>query len=115
MPKPRKGAAWNKRLASQFISLAEVDGRMAGFMSLTPDGYVDFAYIRREFQGTGLFRRLLTQIEVKAKQKKLRRLTTHASLMARPAFAAMGFQVTEPETVEIGGVSFDRFAMAKWL
>jgi hypothetical protein len=35
--------------------------------------------------------------------------------MAQPAFAAMGFVTTQPETVEVRGQSLDRFAMEKWL
>jgi hypothetical protein len=33
--------------------------------------------------------------------------------MARPAFAALGYQVVQEETVEIRGEKFRRFAMEK--
>ena len=115
VPEPRKDEAWSKRLAHQHIILAETSTDIAGFMTLRADGYVDLAFIRSQYRGAGLFRRLYRQIEIKAKAFKLKRLTTHASLMARPAFAAMGFSVIEPETVEIKGVSFERFAMEKRL
>lgn len=113
VPEPRKGKAWVERLSSQEIIIAKVHQTDAGFMSLMPNGYIDFAYVRPQYQGRGLFRRLYTQIEIKASQGSLKRLTTHASLMAQPAFAAVGFKLLNPETVEINGVSFDRFEMAK--
>jgi putative acetyltransferase len=43
------------------------------------------------------------------------RLWVHASLMAEPAFAAVGFSVKRPEEVEIGGERFQRFEMEKIL
>ncbi|MEO1015147.1 MAG: GNAT family N-acetyltransferase [Pseudomonadota bacterium] len=115
VPHPRKGADWAARLQGQRIRLAETDGRIIGFMSLRPDGYVDFAYIRPSARGRGVFRTLYDALEAEARRHPLRLLTTHASLMAAPAFAAMGFQVTQEETVPLGGARLRRFAMAKTL
>ncbi len=114
-PQPRKGEVWSKRLNNQDIILAETKTQAAGFMTLKSNGYVDFAYIRPEFQGTGFFRRLYTQIEIKAGQRGIKRLHTHASQMARPAFRAMGFKLLAPQTVHIDGISFERFEMEKFL
>lgn len=84
-------------------------------MSLDPKGYIDFAYILPEARGMGIFRGLYLHIEKRARDNDLGRLSTHASLMAEPAFAAMGFEVVQRETVEIGGVELSRFAMEKFL
>lgn len=115
MPQPRSGADWDARLAGQAIVLAEHEGEIAGFMSLAPPDYVDFAYIRPAWQGRGLFRRLYTVIEGIARKNGQTRLTVHASLMAQPAFCAVGFAITTPETVEVRGETLDRFAMEKRL
>ena len=115
MPEPRRGADWDERLAGQIIVLAEHDGEIAGFMSLEPPDYVDFAYIRPAWQGRGLFRRLYNAIEGIAREDGQTRLTVHASLMAQPAFSAVGFEIVTPETVEIRGETLDRFAMEKRL
>lgn len=82
-------------------------------MSLEPNGYIDFAYIRPASQGTGLFRQLFSWIERHSVERGDQRLWVHASLMAQPAFTAMGFSVAEHQTVEIGGERFDRAAMEK--
>lgn len=110
---PRAGAAWRERLAAQQVVLAEADDVVQGFMSLSPDGYIDFAYIRPPFQRTGLFRRLFTAVQDKASELAIPALWTHASLMAQPAFAAVGFVVIQRETVALGGETFDRFKMEK--
>ena len=114
-PGPRTGSTWKERLSGQSIILAETKDDAVAFMSLMADGYVDFAYILPDFRGQGLFRRLYDKLESRALNLQLDKLTTHASLMAMPAFAAMGFEVIEPETVAVDGVELDRFQMRKTL
>jgi putative acetyltransferase len=113
VPAPRSGPEWDARLQGQDILVAEQDGKAVGFISLAEGGYVDFAYIRPEAQNSGLFRQLLVQIEKRAMEKGERRLWTHASLMAEPAFAKLGFTVRKRERVHLGGQDFDRCEMEK--
>lgn len=115
VPKPRSGPEWDVRLSAQDIILAEEADEAAGFMSLAEGGYLDFAYIRPKFQGQGLFRKLYAYIEARAVEQSQPRIRVHASLMAQPAFSAMGFEIIESETVMISEQSFKRFAMQKKL
>ena len=82
-------------------------------MSLAESGYIDLAFIRPSSQGTGIFRKLYESIEKLAMQNGIRRLWVHASLMAQPAFTAMGFSITKKEVVQVGDQSLDRFEMEK--
>lgn len=111
VPERRGGEEWAARLDRQTIAIACDANRIVGFMSLETGGYIDFAYIRPEAQGTGLFRRLFAQIEAQARAISETRLWTHASLMTEPAFAAVGFEVIERQIVQIGGESFKRAKM----
>ncbi|WP_373486694.1 GNAT family N-acetyltransferase [Blastomonas sp.] len=113
VPERRHGDAWAARLNEQVISLARNEKGVVGFMSLAPDGYIDFAYIRPEAQGTGLFRQMFRQIEQYSAERGDARLWLHASLMAQQAFATMGFEIVERQTVHIGDESFERFEMEK--
>ena len=115
VPERRGGPEWAARLASQAIVIARDEARAVGFMSLASEGYIDFAYIRPQAQGTGLFRRLFAMIEDKALSQNEPRLWTHASLMAQPAFAAVGLTVTEHQVVQIGDQHFKRAMMEKFL
>lgn len=108
---PRSGPAWDQRLGSQDVILAEADGDVLGFMSLAPAGYIDFAYIRPRAQGTGHFRLMYEQLLQRAREKGVRRLWLHASLMAEPAFRSLGFKVVRRETVFIGDQEFERSEM----
>ncbi len=111
----RSGEDWAARLQRQDIVVAEQDGRAIGFVSLAQGGYVDFAYIRPEAQRTGLFRELLSRIIERAIEKREPLLWTHASLMAEPAFAKLGFTIRKRERVHIGDQAFDRCEMEKLL
>lgn len=112
-PAPRRGPVWHKRLSQKYVLLAEDAGTVSGFMTLEPGGYLDFAYIRPEAQGTGLFRALFDRLLQRARSAGETELSTHASLMAQPAFAAMGFTVDHHETVEIDGQTLARARMIK--
>lgn len=115
VPERRGGAEWAARLDGQAIAIARDETRFVGFMSLVPEGYIDFAFIRPDAQGSGLFKRLFAMIEDKARSQNEPRLWTHASLMAQPAFAAVGFTVVEHQVVRIGDENIDRAMMGKVL
>lgn len=113
VPAPRSGEDWIARLQGQDIILAEQDGEAVGFASLAEGGYIDFAYIRPGAQHTGLFRQLLSRLFERAVARREPLLWTHASLMAEPAFAKLGFTVRRRERVRIGDQEFDRCEMER--
>lgn len=116
VPAPRTGPDWAERLTGQFIILAESATGATGFMSLVESaGYIDFAYVLPQARGQGLFRKLYQQIETRARDAETERLQVHASLMAEPAFGAMGFKIVTPEEVPIGDQRLKRFLMEKTL
>lgn len=115
MPAPRKGAEWSARLAAQCVIVAEGPDGIEGFMSLRRDGYVDFAYIRPECQGRGLFRRLFDALRQQAERDGHRLLWVHASLRAQPAFSALGFDLRQKERVAMGQEVLERYEMAMTL
>ena len=113
VPQSRRGVDWNERLYSQKVLVAIRAGELVGFMSLAAKGYIDLAFIRPSAQGTGVFRLLYEAIENVARKNEVTRLWVHASLMAEPAFSAMGFTIAKRETVQVGEQALDRFEMEK--
>ena len=111
---PNSGADWAERMAAQHVVLGEAD-EITGFMTLTDTGYIDLAYILPAARGRGLFAGLLGGIETEARRIGLTRLTTHASLMAQPAFARHDFAIDHHETVTRNGQRLARAAMSKLL
>lgn len=115
LPAPPDTADFAARLAAQHVVLAEVAGAPVGFMTLDAEGYVDLAFILPTHRGRGVFRALCDAVERRARQQAATRLSTHASLMAQPAFRAVGFAVIHHETVERAGQELPRALMEKRL
>lgn len=109
---PNEGPAWSARLSAQHVVVARACGVPVGFITLKED-YIDLAYVAATAQGLGVFRALYTAIEDAAARQK--RLWTHASLMAQPAFLAVGFHVIQHETVARNGEHLRRAEMEKVL
>jgi putative acetyltransferase len=111
VPERRFGSEWSTRLDDQIIVVCESDSRVVGFMSLAEGGYIDFAYIRPHAQNQGLFRKLFAEIQKQSRSRGDAKLWVHASIMAEPAFTALGFSIIENQTVMIGAEQFARFKM----
>jgi putative acetyltransferase len=95
--------------------VAEVEGRIAGFSDLEPDGHVDMLYVHPDLQRRGVARALLKHVEEAARTAGLRRLYTEASITARAVFEAIGFRAIGPQTVTIRSVSMTNYRMEKSL
>lgn len=111
-PDPVKYAA---RLAPLTVVLAEEVDVITGFMGLAAGGYIDLAFILPEWRGKGIFSTLYRQTEAAARHVGETRLWTHASLVAQPAFQAMGFVVMHHEEVACSVERLSRAKMEKHL
>ena len=115
LPAPPGGDGWQNKLAGQDVWVAEDGQAPVGFLTLAAAGYIDLAYTRAAAQGRGVFTALYRALEHQARAQSLPRLWTHASLMAQPAFAAVGFHVIAHETVTRSGEVLARAEMEKVL
>ena len=113
VPVPRSGREWTARLDGQQVVVADDNVQLVGFMTLEGRDHLDFAYVRPQARGAGLFRRLYEVVESLARASGAEVIHTEASLMARGPFEAVGFEVVREETVAIGNHAFRRFAMTK--
>jgi putative acetyltransferase len=112
---PPLGPAWHDKLAAQFVVVGFDAGKAAGFMTLRADGYLDLAYIVPAARGAKMFQSLYAQIERHAITQGLQRIWVDASLMAQPAFAAVGFDIVRHDVVERSGQHLARAEMQKRL
>jgi putative acetyltransferase len=112
-PVPPDSDRWGKRLAGLTTWLIESEGRIAGFISYTDAGYLDFLYTHPAFARRGVGTRLYTRMEESLAAFGVRRIETHASLAARAFFESQGFQIDREEVAECRGSYLRRFAMHK--
>lgn len=104
---------WAQRLAGLRTLIAEVDGRMAGFVSYTEEGYLDLLFTHPDVARRGVAAGLYRVVESALRGGGVTVLTVHASLAARPFFDRQGFVVDVEECVEVRGAQLRRFAMHK--
>ena len=84
--------SWKKKIEEQYFLLAEVEGVVAGFASLTNEGYLDFIYVHKDFQGTGIAKTLLAALEKRANELQLKVITTIQALRPNRFLKRMDLQ-----------------------
>lgn len=89
--------------------------RAIGVAMLCPADHVDLLYVDPAFHRRGIASALLLAVEPEARDRGIASLTTDASLIAHPVFAACGYHVVEWEEVERRGEFFRRARMRKEL
>ncbi|WP_337660437.1 GNAT family N-acetyltransferase [Anderseniella sp. Alg231-50] len=106
---------WRDRLFKQQTFVAQLDTRLAGFMTLDAGGHIDLAFVAPDLIGKGIARALYEKVEAEALRLDIRRLDTEASHMARRFFERQGWWVVRQQSVQMGDVSLTNFVMEKRL
>ena len=110
---------WAAQCASRPVWVAvmdaQIDAKTVGFIDLEPDGHIDMLYVHAEHQRRGVASALLGVAEGSARDKRLARLYTEASIPARPFFERRGFRVIAEQVVAIRGQNLINYRMEKLL
>jgi putative acetyltransferase len=104
---------WLVRLGASSTWVAAEGARIAGFISMEPEGHLDMLYVGPEFQRRGIASALLRSLAHSARSRGLVRLSTEASISARPFFDRQGFRIIAPQTVVRRGQELGNFRMAR--
>ena len=105
-------ARFRTHLLGEAAIVAEDAGGLLGFAALDGDRVCGL-YVRGDAQRRGLGGRLLTAIVAEARARGVARLRAEASAFSVGLFARHGFRVTETDRVVRGGVTFDRYLVAR--
>ena len=97
-------------LIKQNTLIAEIDGNIVGYVSMTDAGYLDLLYIHKDFQRKGIATKLCDELE-----RGFSVVVTHASVTAKPFFEKRGYSVMTGQTVERSGVKLKNYKMQKIL
>ena len=92
-PTPPDYQMWLKRLDNTQPWMAIFGSRLAGFIELKDDGYIDCFYVHPDFQKRGIARKLYDHVVDLAHQKKFSQLSVDASKVAMPIFKKWGFKI----------------------
>jgi putative acetyltransferase len=115
-PRVPEAAKWLDRLKIQTVFVAERQGRVVGFMTLTAEGCIGLAYVAPDAIGQGIGKALYDAILSEAEIIGVAKLTAQASHLARAFFKRQGWSVVKSQTVTRGDdVAIPIFMMEKIL
>ncbi len=104
---------WATRLAGLRTYVAEVDMRLAGFISYERNGHIDLLFVSPRHARRGVASALYDEAETHLRSEGVSEVFTEASKTARPFFERHGFKVTEKQNIERHGVALRRYTMQK--
>ena len=108
-------ARWKSRVLNQCFLLAEHSHHLLGMGSITTEGHIDVLYVHHAHQGEGVATKLLIQLEERAREQRLVRITTDASITARPFFECRGYLVVKEQPNTLGDQVLVNYRMEKIL
>lgn len=106
-------SAWQARLATLELLIAEDNRQLVGFIGFTRDGHIDLLFTAPRHARQGVATALYAAAQMRMQAAGATSAFTEASLTARPFFARQGFSVEQAQTVARGAVTLQRFAMRK--
>lgn len=101
---------WNRSFLSNITVIAETDRIIVGFGDITHDGYLDMLYVHMNYQHIGIATVICDYLESKTNADKI---TTHASITARPFFEKRGYVTVKEQQVIRHNVALTNFVMEK--
>ncbi|WP_339080670.1 GNAT family N-acetyltransferase [Pseudomonas sp. TMP9] len=107
--------AWQTRLASLELFIAEEDQTIAGFIGFSLDGHIDLLFTAPGCARQGVASTLYATAEQRLRATGVRELHTEARLVAQAFFAGQGFSAEQAQTVVRDAVILPRMLMGKTL
>ena len=106
---------WASRFTGRIAYVACQHEAIIGFGDMTTAGHLDRLFVSAENQRQGIARGLLERLMTDAIQQNCDRITTEASITAKPFFERLGFTVLEQQSVECRGVQLINYKMQRIL
>lgn len=100
--------AWHKSFSEHNTLVAVEQGNIVGFGDIDSTGYLDRLYVHKDFQQQGIATALCDRLE-----SGFDKITTHASITAKPFFLQRGYKVIREQQVIRNRVALTNYVMEK--
>lgn len=100
---------WDKSFTEHYTVVAIDNNIIVGFGDIDKTGYIDRLYVHADYQGKGVATAICNRLEQAVQGK----ITTHASITAKPFFEKRGYKVVKEQQVERQGIYLINFCMEK--
>jgi RimJ/RimL family protein N-acetyltransferase len=104
---------WKERIEEQYFIKAIIEDKIVGFSSLAKDGYLDFMFTHKDYQGHGVAASLLKKIERKAKAQGNDFIYSDVSITAKGFFEKHGYVVEKQQLKKSKNKELLNFRMIK--
>ncbi|WP_338405184.1 GNAT family N-acetyltransferase, partial [Achromobacter xylosoxidans] len=104
---------WASRMRDLRPFVVEVEGEIAGYADIQPNGYIDHFFVSGAYPRQGVGTLLMSRIHDEAKLLGISELTADVSKTAEPFFLHCGFQVVERGFPILRGVTLQNALMRK--
>ena len=101
---------WDASFLRHKTVVAVEGAAIVGFGDMDCSGYLDRLYVHKDCQRRGIASAICDALEMSAPG---RRITTHASIAAKPFFLHRGYHVVKEQEVMRHGVVLTNFVMEK--
>ena len=120
---------WDRSFGEHDTVVAIEDGQIVGFGDMDDTGYLDRLYVHADYQRKRIASAICDRLERKrleqdrqeqdwmeqkeAEQTGGKKITTHASITARPFFEKRGYRVVKEQQVNRQGIYLTNYVMEK--
>ncbi len=103
-------------LLSNIAYLVEINAVIVGFADMTIDGYLDRLFVHKNHQRQGIASMLVHKLESILLESGVIKITTEASITAKPFFEKIGYRaLKEQNKPRLGGIVLTNYLMEKCL
>ena len=106
---------WANYMKELLPFVVEVDGEIAGYADVQPNGYIDHFFVSGTYPRQGVGTLLMNCIHEEARQLGIAELTSNVSKAAEEFFLRHGFHVVERGFPVRRGVTLQNALMRKYL
>lgn len=101
---------WNKSFLEHYTVVVIENDTIAGFGDIDKTGWLDRLYVHKDYQNKGIATAICDNLEQVFRFDKI---TTHASITAKPFFINRGYKVMKEQHVIRGGIALKNYVMEK--
>lgn len=101
---------WNKSLSEHYTIVAVKDNTIVGFGDIDDSGYLDRLYVHKDYQNQGIATAICNELE---RISRIAKITTHASITAKPFFTSRGYKIVKEQRVIRNGILLTNYIMEK--
>lgn len=98
-----------------YVVAENKNGMIVGFASVNDAGYIHTLFVHKDFQHQGIATSLYKYLEVYAKEKGAKKITSEVSITAKPFFEKQGFRVDEEQKRKANQLFLINYKMSKEL